>query len=397
MKKQTMGAFISALRKSKGITQKELAEILSVSDKAVSRWECEQTVPDISLLPLIADVFDITVDELIRGARIKNEQPTESQEKNIQKRFESILVAKLNSYKTKSIIPIVLTIIGLIIVFICHSFGYRELGVGISLILFACGISCQIYFLLNFKNSINTYDLNNDTLLIYKKKIFDFSFLIFTIALSLEMLILSVDFHLFWWCGPAGAVGVFFVSMFIKSILVNILKLPFSINEKLNSKLLIKVLIPFTCVIVVLVASMIMINVNCEKWIEKPEVFYVTNSTREIENYIENQFLVGNGGFDYPVDDIEFDNEIKVTITDNDVAFSNVIEYAGFINGYNVNDVERNGKVCKEVKLWTTSTRIKSRSILDNINIVYYILYFVCTVVAISIYIKKLIENRKNN
>ena len=39
MEKQTMGAFISSLRKSKGITQKELAEMLNVSDKAVSRWE----------------------------------------------------------------------------------------------------------------------------------------------------------------------------------------------------------------------------------------------------------------------------------------------------------------------------------------------------------------------
>ena len=69
MERKTLGSFISVLRRASGMTQKDLAEKLNVSDKAVSRWEREESAPDLTLLPLIADLFDITVDELLRGQR----------------------------------------------------------------------------------------------------------------------------------------------------------------------------------------------------------------------------------------------------------------------------------------------------------------------------------------
>lgn len=394
MEKQTMGAFISALRKSKGITQKELAELLNVSDKAVSRWECDQTTPDINLLPIIADIFEITTDELIRGGRIKSEQPTDSQEKNIQKRLETMLDIKFNSYKTKSIISPVLVVIGLIVSFICKEFAYYELGVGLALILFVCAIACQIVFLLNFKNSINTSDLNSGITSQYKQKCFDFSFWIFTVMLSVMGLIFSNDYNLFWWCGPAVSIGILLICIFIKSIVVKNTDTPVSIMKKANAKLFIKVFVSFVCIVSILVISMVTINVNCQEWIEKPEIFYVTDSTEEIENYIENQLLNGYGQCDYPLDDEEINNEIKVTITDNDILFSDIIEYSCFINRYAINNVEKDGKSCKEVKLWTTSTRIKSGSILDNINTIYIILYFICTVVAIVVFVLK---SKKHN
>ena len=60
MEKQTMGSFIAALRKASGMTQREMAEKLNVSDKAVSRWERDESAPDLMLIPVIADLFDIT-------------------------------------------------------------------------------------------------------------------------------------------------------------------------------------------------------------------------------------------------------------------------------------------------------------------------------------------------
>lgn len=60
----TIGKNIAELRKSSGMTQEQLAELLGVSPQSVSKWENEVTMPDIMLLPVIAGCFDITVNEL---------------------------------------------------------------------------------------------------------------------------------------------------------------------------------------------------------------------------------------------------------------------------------------------------------------------------------------------
>ena len=59
------GSFISQLRKEKGLTQKQLADAIGVTDKAVSRWETGTTCPDIFALPALAELFGITVDGLL--------------------------------------------------------------------------------------------------------------------------------------------------------------------------------------------------------------------------------------------------------------------------------------------------------------------------------------------
>lgn len=56
---------IMALRRAKGITQEELATALGVSNQAVSKWESAQTCPDISLLSVLADYFEVSIDELM--------------------------------------------------------------------------------------------------------------------------------------------------------------------------------------------------------------------------------------------------------------------------------------------------------------------------------------------
>ncbi len=65
---------IAILRQARGMTQLELAEKLSYSDKAVSKWERAESMPDISVLVEIADLFDVSMDALVRG-----EQPTQLQ------------------------------------------------------------------------------------------------------------------------------------------------------------------------------------------------------------------------------------------------------------------------------------------------------------------------------
>ena len=63
----TIGKHIAFLRKEKGLTQEELAQHMGISPQAVSKWENDQTCPDISALPKLARLFGVTVDELLEG------------------------------------------------------------------------------------------------------------------------------------------------------------------------------------------------------------------------------------------------------------------------------------------------------------------------------------------
>ena len=63
----TIGKRIGLLRRQKGLTQEELASHMGVSPQAVSKWENDQTCPDISALPKLAQLFGVTVDELLSG------------------------------------------------------------------------------------------------------------------------------------------------------------------------------------------------------------------------------------------------------------------------------------------------------------------------------------------
>lgn len=69
--KERFGAFLCALRKEQGMTQKELAQRLFVSDKAVSKWERGQSVPDVALLTPLAQILGVTVTELLQGERTR--------------------------------------------------------------------------------------------------------------------------------------------------------------------------------------------------------------------------------------------------------------------------------------------------------------------------------------
>ena len=71
MENKTMGEMIAELRKEKGMTQRDLAEKLNVSDKAVSKWERNVACPDIQNIPKLAEILGVSVDELV------NAQPKE--------------------------------------------------------------------------------------------------------------------------------------------------------------------------------------------------------------------------------------------------------------------------------------------------------------------------------
>ena len=69
MNPKKIGEFLKMLRKEKGLTQEQLAEILGVSNRTVSRWETGTNMPDLSILILIADYYDVDMKEILDGER----------------------------------------------------------------------------------------------------------------------------------------------------------------------------------------------------------------------------------------------------------------------------------------------------------------------------------------
>ena len=157
LEKKTIGKFISTLRKANGMTQRELGEKLFVSDKTVSRWECDECTPELSLIPLIAEIFGITTDELLRGERNNlNREATISEDAlnrqiiKSDKQFKILLVRQSRKYKNQTLISIGITIFG----FIAASIANLEFLEGLFAFCLAtvfCITSeiCQICFTIN--------------------------------------------------------------------------------------------------------------------------------------------------------------------------------------------------------------------------------------------------------
>ena len=70
MANKSMGEIISTLRREKGMTQKELADMLNITDKAVSKWEREIACPDTQTIPKLAGILGVSVEELMNAKSV---------------------------------------------------------------------------------------------------------------------------------------------------------------------------------------------------------------------------------------------------------------------------------------------------------------------------------------
>lgn len=69
-----IGKFIGCLRKEKNLTQEDLAEIMGVTAKSISRWKNGKTIPDISIINILASELGVSVQELLNGRRMNKEE-----------------------------------------------------------------------------------------------------------------------------------------------------------------------------------------------------------------------------------------------------------------------------------------------------------------------------------
>ena len=113
----TLGKRIAMLRRQKGLKQEDLANTLGVSSQAVSKWENDQTCPDISLLPKLAEILEVSVDELLSGKKEELAQTAKvlppEERKDIKDMMLRIVVDSADGDKVRVNIPMALVQVAL--------------------------------------------------------------------------------------------------------------------------------------------------------------------------------------------------------------------------------------------------------------------------------------------
>lgn len=228
MEKKTMGSFMAALRKANGLTQQQVADKLNVSNKTISKWECNEGYPEISMLPVIAELYSVSVDELLRGERVIKTFDEEKTDLKSAERIKFLVEKAIIKFTNHSIISIILSGVALVMAYlICDIiYNYNVLWFGYAIILILSGVSIAIS-LIAFNNFIS--GLHREY--ISEKEMIDKSIqkcinyitcVAFLVVLTLEGLILDVlmDAPSFLFAAlPATAVIGIVIAYFVRSLL----------------------------------------------------------------------------------------------------------------------------------------------------------------------------------
>lgn len=184
-----IGKFISLCRKEKELTQKDLAEILGVSDKTVSKWERGINLPDASLYYLLCDTLGISINELFIGERLCEQEMIKKSEESI---INSIEDGKRIINISRLIKLLVLFLVPLIII----QWKYYYLG---NSLLGSLGFFFENGEVINYSN---LYLLSSLYFVIYYmiyKKIkigYYLMWILFIVLMSIYLIIWSIDFSL---------------------------------------------------------------------------------------------------------------------------------------------------------------------------------------------------------
>lgn len=177
MEKKTIGSLIAALRRANGMTQRELAERLNVSDKTVSRWERDEGTPELALIPVLAEIFGVTCDELLRGERRspdsrETEMPETACTQRGEKQRRRLLKQALSDYRSRSCIVVGLSALGLLAALICNlAFLRASLGFLVGAVFFAAAAVCQYIFVNRAFLTVEDSELAEEALADYRRKV----------------------------------------------------------------------------------------------------------------------------------------------------------------------------------------------------------------------------------
>ena len=110
---KTLGNKITENRKRKGLTQEELATQLNVSAQAVSKWENDLSIPDLPILIALADLFNLSLDDLIREQKQEVQVVEEDVRKPIEKMIMSVVMNSSEGDKVRVNLPMSIVKVGL--------------------------------------------------------------------------------------------------------------------------------------------------------------------------------------------------------------------------------------------------------------------------------------------
>ncbi len=446
MEKKTIGAFISALRRANGMTQRELGERLFVSDKTVSRWERDECTPDLSLIPEIADIFGVTADELLRGERKSSspalqENDTQSdvdapkKDARSERQFKLLLDRRMTKYKNLSLISTGIGILGVIVAAIINlgvTRGY--IAFCMSLVFLLAATVCQICFLMTFrmrqKEDDETDDRRaivaafNEKTLLAAKNVFWLLLELLAFCLPLTTVGdayfgLTFSSWLLWGLACAAIAFILLHSMYelcLRRLFIQNQLLSDAPSYSAERSLLIKSLIIFATVGVLVIFLNVVFQFLESTTFVKPYVFETKEEFIEFmairdsrDEYVKwdedgNIFVnvdsvpvepsdtVLGSGKDEPIDeDFTYDESLREYIYDKDgnALFS-------YINRRQSARIELSDTPDRfPIRVYTQALIRRGNNIIENITTAIILVYGVFGAVCVAMYIKKLLQLRR--
>lgn len=145
------GKFIALIRKEKGLTQRELAEKLNLSEKTISKWERGVGFPDISLILPLCKCLEIDANELMTGERLQDKQYRINAENNLLKLIDKTSPKLKYTISTISAIVTILITLGLILLagFVIEEVWIKILVCVISVLLVVSNIALILLVAVN--------------------------------------------------------------------------------------------------------------------------------------------------------------------------------------------------------------------------------------------------------
>ena len=197
--KYRIGSNIAAYRKRDGLTQVSLAEKLNYSDKAVSKWERGESIPDVLTLMQLADLFGITVNDLVCDPNALPEHSDSKLEKAMTQVSEKALKRKANKNVIQALSSTLVWFIALFAFVICSTFDSLE---PYSCLLFFVAIPANAIVLLSLRSAWRDFRWNQMLI----------SLIVWGSLLSIFMIILTAYHYNFWkvfLLGIPGQIAIF--------------------------------------------------------------------------------------------------------------------------------------------------------------------------------------------